>query len=89
MTAPDRIEYLGEVPEWLIGALSKSVVALSVTVGSNPTLSAQKDTVYGLCPFFLPGARLQLFLWTIPYSGQETAVLQCTLKFENSESRKT
>ncbi len=28
------------MPEWFIGALSKSVVALSVTVGSNPTLSA-------------------------------------------------
>ena len=31
---------VGEVPEWLNGALSKSVVAPKVTVGSNPTLSA-------------------------------------------------
>ena len=32
---------IGEVPEWPIGAVSKTVVALVVTVGSNPTLSAQ------------------------------------------------
>jgi hypothetical protein len=31
---------MGEVPEWPIGAVSKTVVALVVTVGSNPTLSA-------------------------------------------------
>jgi hypothetical protein len=31
---------LGEVPEWTIGAVSKTVVALRATVGSNPTLSA-------------------------------------------------
>ena len=30
----------GEVPEWPNGAVSKTVVALWVTVGSNPTLSA-------------------------------------------------
>ncbi len=30
----------GEVPEWPNGAVSKTVVALVVTVGSNPTLSA-------------------------------------------------
>ena len=30
----------GEVPEWLNGAVSKTVVARWVTVGSNPTLSA-------------------------------------------------
>ena len=32
---------IGEVPERPIGAVSKTVVALVVTVGSNPTLSAQ------------------------------------------------
>ena len=31
---------IGEVPERPIGAVSKTVVALVVTVGSNPTLSA-------------------------------------------------
>ncbi len=30
----------GEVPEWTIGAVSKTVVASCATVGSNPTLSA-------------------------------------------------
>ena len=30
----------GEVPEWLNGALSKSVVRFSRTAGSNPALSA-------------------------------------------------
>jgi hypothetical protein len=30
----------GEVPEWSIGAVSKAVVLLAGTVGSNPTLSA-------------------------------------------------
>jgi hypothetical protein len=32
-------KYLGEVPEWPNGAVSKTVVPLG-TVGSNPTLSA-------------------------------------------------
>jgi hypothetical protein len=31
----------GEVPEWTIGAVSKTVVGLASTVGSNPTLSAE------------------------------------------------
>ena len=30
----------GEVPEWTNGAVSKTVVVLGATVGSNPTLSA-------------------------------------------------
>ena len=34
------IEEIGEVPEWTIGAVSKTVVVLVATVGSNPTLSA-------------------------------------------------
>ena len=29
------------MPEWLNGAVSKTVVAFRVTVGSNPTLSAK------------------------------------------------
>jgi hypothetical protein len=32
----------GEVPEWSIGAVSKAVVLLAGTVGSNPTLSASR-----------------------------------------------
>ena len=35
---------IGEVPEWLNGAVSKTVVALVVTVGSNPTLSAESGS---------------------------------------------
>ena len=31
---------MGEVPEWLNGTVSKTVVELVSTVGSNPTLSA-------------------------------------------------
>jgi hypothetical protein len=31
----------GEVPEWLNGTVSKTVVLLVGTVGSNPTLSAR------------------------------------------------
>ena len=31
----------GEVPEWTIGAVSKTVVALGATEGSNPSLSAE------------------------------------------------
>ncbi|KUK45626.1 MAG: hypothetical protein XD73_1498, partial [Anaerolinea thermophila] len=30
----------GEVPEWTIGAVSKTVVASVATEGSNPSLSA-------------------------------------------------
>ena len=33
---------IGEVPEWLNGAVSKTVVGLVPTVGSNPTLSAER-----------------------------------------------
>src|SRR6185437_3239078 len=33
----------GEVPEWSIGAVSKAVVLLAGTVGSNPTLSASRS----------------------------------------------
>ena len=32
---------VGEVPEWTIGAVSKTVVALAATEGSNPSLSAE------------------------------------------------
>ena len=32
---------VGEVPEWTIGAVSKTVVALGATEGSNPSLSAE------------------------------------------------
>ena len=33
---------MGEVPEWSNGTVSKTVVVLVATVGSNPTLSAKK-----------------------------------------------
>ncbi len=35
----------GEVPERSNGAVSKTVVVFVATVGSNPTLSAEKKTV--------------------------------------------
>ena len=38
-----RIIDLGEVPERLNGAVSKTVVARWATVGSNPTLSAGEE----------------------------------------------
>ena len=41
---------MGEVPEWPIGAVSKTVVALVVTVGSNPTLSAGRKILDALLP---------------------------------------
>lgn len=33
------------MPEWLIGAVSKTVMGLVPIVGSNPTLSATKNAV--------------------------------------------
>jgi hypothetical protein len=38
----------GEVPEWLNGAVSKTVVGLWPTVGSNPTLSAEEFRISNL-----------------------------------------
>jgi hypothetical protein len=38
----------GEVPEWLNGTVSKTVVGLVPTVGSNPTLSAAGQA-YEVC----------------------------------------
>ena len=38
---------IGEVPEWLNGAVSKTVVGLKPTVGSNPTLSAERKVTPG------------------------------------------
>jgi hypothetical protein len=35
------------VPEWLNGTVSKTVVAVSATVGSNPTLSARSARCEG------------------------------------------
>ncbi len=43
------MSHLGEVPEWLNGAVSKTVVGLVSTVGSNPTLSA-KMLAFFSCP---------------------------------------
>ena len=44
--------HTGEVPEWLNGTVSKTVVELVSTVGSNPTLSAvyfRRSTVGTRC----------------------------------------
>jgi hypothetical protein len=48
-----RIE-AGEVPEWLNGTVSKTVVVLVATVGSNPTLSADELEYPAAAGFFLP-----------------------------------
>ena len=44
----NRAAFSGEVPERLNGTVSKTVVALVATVGSNPTLSASKKERQGL-----------------------------------------
>ena len=44
----------GEVPEWLNGAVSKTVVVLWATVGSNPTLSARQGRPILRTPLMLP-----------------------------------
>ena len=36
---------MGEVPEWLNGTVSKTVVVLVATEGSNPSLSARLSGV--------------------------------------------
>ena len=36
------------MPEWTIGAVSKTVVVLVATVGSNPTLSAERKVLAGI-----------------------------------------
>jgi hypothetical protein len=41
-TNPYAIIAPGEVPEWLNGTVSKTVVALVTTEGSNPSLSARE-----------------------------------------------
>ncbi len=51
----------GEVPEWLNGAVSKTVVVLWATVGSNPTLSARKGRPQigrPLCLIYNPSEKL-------------------------------
>ena len=40
-TSHDIIFKFGEVPEWLNGTVSKTVMAFLAIVGSNPTLSAR------------------------------------------------
>ncbi len=49
----------GEVPEWPIGAVSKTVVVFLTTVGSNPTLSADRKQ-----PFMVNSNREGFFLVT-------------------------
>ncbi len=43
---------MGEMPEWLNGAVSKTVVVFQATEGSNPSLSAQKKQPES-CFFYL------------------------------------
>ena len=49
---------MGEVPEWLNGAVSKTVVGLVPTVGSNPTLSAERITFRASSPAATLGERM-------------------------------
>jgi hypothetical protein len=49
---------IGEVPEWLNGAVSKTVVDLVSTVGSNPTLSAERITFRASSPAATLGERM-------------------------------
>jgi hypothetical protein len=46
----DIIFSLGEVPEWLNGTVSKTVMAFLAIVGSNPTLSARSFHRFALIP---------------------------------------
>ena len=45
----------GEVPEWTIGAVSKTVVAPRATEGSNPSLSAEILFLIKLKKSSIPG----------------------------------
>ena len=51
---------IGEVPERPNGAVSKTVVGLAPTVGSNPTLSAERKVLWAL----LPGLHLLAYFMT-------------------------
>ena len=62
------------MPEWSKGAVSKTVVAVKVTVGSNPTLSAimrtrRDDRV-------AEGARLEIVCSAKRYRGFESLSLR-------------
>jgi hypothetical protein len=83
----------GEVPEWLNGAVSKTVVVLWATVGSNPTLSARKGRPYigrPLCILNNPSEKLpgSKRLWSeqpgAPYTRIRRAG-QTTIAFEQIE----
>jgi hypothetical protein len=79
------LHFTGELPEWSNGADSKSVVPLSGTGGSNPSLSANKNNcpergifIFGQLPSLLEqleenkddkGEARQLFLLKLPYKG--------------------
>jgi hypothetical protein len=49
---------IGEVPERLNGTVSKTVVGLVPTVGSNPTLSAERITFRASLPAAALGERM-------------------------------
>lgn len=46
------------MPEWLNGAVSKTVVAFQATEGSNPSLSAKKDSFAAVFFHFFSQNRL-------------------------------
>ncbi len=46
----NRMHWIGEVPERPNGTVSKTVVGLVSTVGSNPTLSAERITFRASSP---------------------------------------
>ncbi len=57
-----RVNLDGEVPEWLNGTVSKTVVALVATVGSNPTLSAEIPlSLIKPNSMYRPGRRVRLW----------------------------
>jgi hypothetical protein len=62
----DIIFCSGEVPEWLNGTVSKTVMAFLAIVGSNPTLSARTDKSF--YPFSLPSGISHHFSATIQCS---------------------
>ena len=58
----------GRLPEWTNGAASKAVVALCVTVGSNPTPSAKVNSVLPVFSLGLDRLLLKLYqLCVVPF----------------------
>ncbi len=55
--------FLGEVPEWLNGTVSKTVVGLVSTEGSNPSLPARPKRVRRDVLFFPPRALIERMIF--------------------------